>query len=117
MATKKYSTGPLENNGSQSTSVRVKILNNSDSPIEARVQVFQLNGTKTRIYSETITLPSNSSELIAASVADLLEFEVQIRIRNGNSSVNKVLVSVFGATPSGALNPNHRVLHKELKRI
>ncbi|MGC5323832.1 ATPase [Brevibacillus sp. SYSU BS000544] len=118
MATRDFSTGPLENfvtNNSQR--VRVKILNNSSSTITARVRVFRLNGTKTRTFSETVTVPSNSSEFVEVSVSSLPQFEVQIRVSNGDSDLDKVLVSVFGITLADELNPSHRVLHKELKRI
>ena len=117
MATRKYSTGPLVNTQtSGSNAVRVQIVNNGKSLVTVRVRAFNLGGTnKTRFYSQTIAVPSNSSSFLTFGV-EVFEFEVQIKVRNGDESVRKVLVSVFGLS-SGTLNPSHRVLHKELKRI
>jgi len=116
MATRTYSTGPIENFNAQSEFIFVKILNNSDSAITARVRVYRLNGTRTRIFQQSLAVTEKSSSAVVVPVATSPEFEVQIRIRNGSDSVDKVLASVFGGT-GNTLNPSHRVLHKELKRI
>ena len=117
MATRKYSTGPLvSTQTSFSDAVRVQIVNNGKSLVTVRVRAFSLAGpNKTRFFSRTIVVSSNSSSFITFGV-ETFEFEVQIKVRNGDDSVSKVLVSAFGLS-SGSLNPSHRVLHRELKRI
>lgn len=121
MATRKYSTGPLPNGFAQSNVVTVQILNNGKSLVTARVRAFRLDGAlggapKTRFFSRTIAVSSNSSSFLTFGVEEIEQFEVQIKVRNGDNSVSKVLVSVFGSK-LGVLNPSHRVVHRELKRI
>jgi hypothetical protein len=117
-----YSTGPLENASrafvpGQSTSVTTKVLNNHEhTTITAKIEVFQLDGTKTLIDTTTIIIPPNSSNHHFSVVSSTMEFEVQIQISPSDDS-DDVLIGVFGKDAAGNLNPSHRLVHKELTRI
>lgn len=115
-----YSTGPIENAigfsclPGESYTVFVKVLNNSkDDNVKAKIKLFSLNGKKDKVFSEIIEVSPLSSKLVELKVADLTEFEIQIKLNRHDD----VLISAFGKNRNGNLVPSHRVLHSEFTII
>ena len=94
---KVISTGPLENQNNTDTRTQtawVKVLNNDrNNNTQVRIKVFRLNGTKEQIANVQFNVPPGSSTFRTFNVGNLVEFEVQIQLKN---ETDDVLVSVFG---------------------
>lgn len=117
---KVYSTGPIENaiginTLRVSSNVVVKLLNNNnENDAIVTIKVFSLNGTKTQVFSDTVRIDPRSSEFRVINVANLFQFEVQIKVIRDRDNV---LISVFGEDSNGLLVAAHRLVHSELTLI
>ncbi len=113
-----YSTGPMENTGSnRSALVFTKVLNNDHCrPVQATIRVFGLNGTKTLIDTVTLAIGPLASNYHTTDVSLTPEFEVEVAIFP-RKAAEDVLVGVFGKLDSGDLNPSHRLVHREMTPI
>jgi CDP-glycerol glycerophosphotransferase (TagB/SpsB family) len=113
-----FSTGPLENQldsvGTIAKTVWIKVLNNRrEKVITARIRVFHLDGTKTLIFEDELTVAPGSSKFDIVELSDVdYEFEVQYDIDHQGA-----LVSVFTKDADGNLVDAHRVLNKEFTPI
>lgn len=118
-----YSTGPIEEAGAGITNIIVKVLNNSPSDTATvRVRVFDLNGTKTRIFRDTLIVPAQSSAFVQnINVNGTEQFEVQFRIELDGATNQQiesfVLPAVFGKNNGGRIQPETRVLTSELELV
>ncbi|MFB9328831.1 hypothetical protein ACFFSY_23090 [Paenibacillus aurantiacus] len=113
----KYSTGPVENAigfadvPGISRTVFAKVLNNGSKRTRVTINLYRLNGKKTLISSQTLTLNPKSSSLAELFVANLLQFEVQFIVRSQN-----VLVSAWGKNKKGAPVAVHRFTQQEMTK-
>jgi hypothetical protein len=115
-----YSTGPVERDGSNTEVVLAKVLNNSQTETATvRIRAWALNGSKDRIFDDTLTINPRSSDFVTIDVFDTAEFEVQFRIELNSASNDEierfVLPSVWGKDGNGEIVPEHRILTAELK--
>lgn len=114
----KYSTGPVENaignfgTPGESRSFFVKALNNGHKTARVKILLYRLNGSKVLVETRTFTLPAKSSNFRVLNVANLLQFEVQIKTDSRN-----VLVSGWGKNAKGRLVAAHRFVQEELSKI
>jgi hypothetical protein len=115
-----FSTGPLENQVGLrerdiSTRVFVKVLNNNAAdPVTATIQIFGLDGTKTQISNQTLTVPPTASRFADIQLPPIVfEFVVEIDIVTPGLA-ELALVSVWGKDSGGQLVGAHRVVHSEL---
>jgi hypothetical protein len=113
-----FSTGPIENqldqDGTIAKTVYIKIENNNlHKHVTVDVRVYGLDGTKTLIFSNTITVnPHSSSFIIVPLNSTIYEFEVQYEAHHKG-----VLVSVFPKDAAGNLVAAQRVLNSEFTLI
>jgi len=113
-----FSTGPLENqldsDGTIAKTVWIKVLNNRrEKSITARIRVFHLDGTKTLIFQNELTVDPGSSAFNTVDLSDTdFEFEVQYDVNHHGA-----LVSVFTKDETGNLVAAHRVLNSEFTPI
>lgn len=105
-----YTTGPMEQQGSGVTNVRVKVSNESATAVSVRIRVFDLNGTRVVIGSASFTVPANTSTFRTFNVAGTGQYEVEIELSHNEN----VFVSSWGRTSGGALVAAHRVVHSEM---
>ncbi|NLB88433.1 MAG: hypothetical protein GX790_04285 [Syntrophomonadaceae bacterium] len=110
-----YSTGPVENAaGNASVSTWVKVLNLSQSQeIVVEAKVYRLNGQKSEIASSSFTVAPLSSDFDVFEIADILQYEVQIAVSDGQNA----LVSVWGKDADANLLCAHRFVQNELNII
>jgi hypothetical protein len=112
-----YSTGPVENAINISTlpgesrTFLVKAVNNGLSSARVKIQLFRLNGKKVLVATRTFTLAAGSSDYRVLNVAQLFQFEVQIK-----TDSKKVLVSGWGKNASGRLVAAHRYTPEEFAK-
>ncbi|MFB5676306.1 hypothetical protein ACE3NQ_07895 [Paenibacillus terreus] len=118
MSINKYSTGPVENAvgnvgaPGESRTFFVKALNNGHKAARVKILLYRLNGSKVLVETRTFTLPAQSSNFRALNVANLLQFEVQIK-----TDSPRVLVSGWGKNAKGRLVAAHRFVQEELIKI
>lgn len=105
-----YTTGPMEQQGSGVTNVRVKVSNESATTVFVTIRVLNLNGTKVVIGSASFSVPANSSTFRTFNVVGTGQYEVEIELSHNEN----VLVSSWGRTSAGTLVASHRVLHSEM---
>lgn len=105
-----FVTGPMEQEGTGVTSVRVKVSNQSGRTVTAEVRIFDLNGRKVIIGSRTLTVPRLSSAFATFGVSGTGQYEVEIEL----SSAVDVFVSSWGRNAAGVPLAVHRVLHAEM---
>lgn len=112
-----YSTGPLENAvANKSVRVAVKALNNSHiSNAKITITAFSLDGTKHEIFNDSFTLAPQASGFRFIDVSNLVEFEIEIKVRSFDA--DNVLVSVFGEDQANNLVSAHRLVQSELTVI
>lgn len=110
-----YSTGPVENAaGNAAISTWVKVLNLSESQeLVVDVKVYRLNGQKSEITSSTFTIAPSSSDFDVFEIADILQYEVQIAVSDGENA----LVSVWGKDADANLLSAQRFVQNELNII
>jgi len=119
---KLYSTGPIENamniiTPGVSSNILIKLLNNNlNETAEVEVKVFSLDGTKTQIFIDIIQINPYSSTFRTVNVANVFQFEVQIKVIRNRAS-NYVLIGVFGEDKNGVLVAAQRLVHSELTVI
>jgi hypothetical protein len=113
-----YSTGPLENEPSQSEVVFIKVLNNSDKTVKVEVVVFDLNGLKEVNFADETQIDAKSSAFATVDVADKAQFEIQVELKGAEP--NTVLLGAFGKKTENnnlTLVAAHRVVHSEWTKI
>ncbi|MEW9673487.1 hypothetical protein [Ammoniphilus sp. 3BR4] len=114
---KKYSTGPIENEGAPGTTIAqtifVKVYNDGDDRARVRIKVYALNGEKDRIAKETINVRGESSGFVVVDVSNAFQYVVEFKVERGKD----VELSVFPKDANNSLIAAQRVLHSELKRV
>lgn len=110
-----YSTGPVENAaGNAATSVWIKVLNiSSKYKVDVEVKLFRLNGKKTEIDSASFTVPPSASDFAVFDITSIVEYEVQIQVKNPQ----RALVSVWSKDANADLVASQRFVQKELNII
>lgn len=111
---KAYSTGPVENAGSNAaTSAIVKVLNNGAQEAQVDCKLFALNGEKDEVHSIVFNVEGFSSEFEIFDVQDILQYEIQVRIENAQY----VLMSIWCKEADGNILAAQRFLENELNLI
>ncbi|SHG39782.1 hypothetical protein SAMN02745221_00117 [Thermosyntropha lipolytica DSM 11003] len=110
-----YSTGPVENAFAHAaTNVWIKVLNiSSKYKVEVEVKIFRLNGKKSEIDSASFSVPPNASDFAVFDITNLVEYEVQIRVKKPKYA----LVSVWSKNADAELVNGQRLVQKELNII
>lgn len=110
-----YSTGPVENAfANAATNVWVKVLNiSSKYKVDVEIKVYRLNGLKTELESSSFSVPPNSSDFAVFDITDIVEYEVQIKVKNPKSA----LLSIWSKDGNADLVGGQRFVQKELNII
>ncbi|NLO21706.1 MAG: hypothetical protein GX119_06855 [Syntrophomonadaceae bacterium] len=110
---KLFTTGPVENAVSNpALSVMVKILNNSPTnSLTATATLYNLDGSKSQVSSEILTISPLSADFKSFEVDLLKEFEIQIQVDREEAA----LVSVWGLDADARLIAAQRFTPSELK--
>ncbi|WP_158702746.1 hypothetical protein [Paenibacillus faecalis] len=117
MSIVKFSTGPVENAinvttlPGESRTFFVKAVNNGRTSARVQIRLFRLNGEKVLVATRTFTLAPGSSAFRVLNVAQLAQFEVQIRTNSRH-----VLVSGWGKNAAGRIVAAHRYTPEELAK-
>ncbi|RNA66778.1 hypothetical protein [Alteribacter keqinensis] len=119
-----FTTGPIENAYFNSTEVlALKFLNDSNSPISVRAQVYGLNGGKDLLFDTgVINLDSCESTFNFVNFeAEGIPVPAQFEVVFISSIKSGALFSVWGyhidENDNLISNPEHRVLHSELTKL
>lgn len=117
MATPKcYSTGPLEEEGSEIVVFFAKVLNNDpDHDVEAKIVAFDLNGEKLILQREKLEVGPLSSAFTELGVGGTAEYEVQVKL-DGRAADNSLLGG-FAKDDNEELVAAHRLVHSEWTKI
>lgn len=110
---KLFTTGPVENGVSNpALSVMVKVLNNSPTNnLTATTTLYSIDGTKSEVSRETLTVSPLSADFKSFEVDLLREYEVQIQVDREEAA----LVSVWGLDADANLIAAQRFAASELK--
>lgn len=110
-----YSTGPVENAfANAAANVWVKVLNiSSKYKVDVEIKVYRLNGQKTEIDSSSFSVSPNSSDFAVFDITDIVEYEVQVKIKNPKSA----LISIWSKDANADLVGGQRFVQKELNII
>lgn len=113
----RYSTGAVENEISQqqgpvATILIAKALNNSClHDARVRIKLFELNGTKTLVRNELLTLAPQSSNQVVFNVDLIAQYELQFL-----TDSKFVLVSAFSKASNLQLVAAQRLVHQEFNK-
>jgi hypothetical protein len=108
-----FTTGPVENGVSNpALSVMVKVLNNSSTNnLTATITLYSIDGSKSEVSRETMTVSPLSADFKSFEVDLLREYEVQIQVDREEAA----LVSVWGLDADANLIAAQRFASSELK--
>ncbi len=108
-----FTTGAVENAISNpALSVMVKILNNSPTNnLTATITLYGINGAKTEVSRENLTISPLSADSRSFEVDLLREYEVQVQVDREEAA----LISVWGIDADANLIAAQRFVPNELK--
>jgi hypothetical protein len=114
-----FTTGIITNTGTAPASIIVINISNDNLSFSSNVvyHIYVWNGlvSKSLVYSNSLTINANTSQILSFNIAGNTSYEVQFLV-TGTVPTDTV-ITVFGTDSSGNVIPHQQVLQEELTQI